>query len=208
MALDAATGDMAVGGAITGASGLLLTGPGNVTLSAVNGYTGDTNVAAGTLTIAPTGSVATTGNVIVAASSTLNVNGSLTGTPTLNVNGGAVHFGSNTTASTVAVSTTTINLNTNATITVGAASPHKTVLATSALNFTDNTGLIDLGSNDMIIHGGSLSAVTTDLTQGRNGGASAWTGTTGITSSAAAATPANTALGVEINDNGSGCAHS
>jgi autotransporter-associated beta strand protein len=202
VALDAATGDLAVGGAISGGVGLFITGPGNVTLSAVNGYTGFTNVAAGTLTIASTGSIAST-SLIVAASTTLNVNGSLTGTPTLAVNGGAVHFGPNTTSAISAVNLASINLNSNGTITVGAPSPHRTVLATSALTFSDSTGLIDLGANDLIVHGGSLSDITSDIAQGRNGGSSVWAGTFGITSSSAEATPTLTALGVELNSDGS-----
>ncbi len=204
-ALDAATGDLAVGGAISGASGLFITGPGNVTLSAANGYTGFTNVAAGTLNIASSGSNASTFRAsIVAASATLNVNGSLTGTPTLAVNGGTVHFGPNATSSIAAVNLASIDVNNNGTITVGAPTPHRTVLVTSALTFSDSTGLIDLGANDLIVKGGSLSDITTDLTQGRNGGGSAWTGTTGITSSAAAAIPSRTALAVEVNDDGMG----
>ena len=76
------------------------------------------------------------------------------------------------------------------------------------MTFSDSTGLLDLGANDMIVHSGmqTLSDITNDITQGRNSGSTAWAGTTGITSSAAAATPSNTALGVEVNDNGSGTA--
>ena len=202
IALDAATGDLAVGGAISGGNGLFITGPGNVTLSAINGYTGFTNVAAGALTIGSTGSIASN-SLIVAASTTLNVNGSLTGTPTLAVNGGTVHFGPNTTSAIAAVNLASIDLNNSGTITIGAPSPHRTVLTTSALTFSDSTGLIDLGANDMIVHGGSLSDITSDLAQGRNGGSSAWGGTIGITSSSAAATPTLTALGVELNSDGS-----
>jgi autotransporter-associated beta strand protein len=203
VALDAATGDLTVGGAISGASGLFITGPGTVTLSAANSYTGFTNVAAGTLTIGSASSNAST-SLIVAASATLNVNGSLTGTPTLAVNGGAVHFGANTTSAISPVNFTSIDLNNNGTITVGAPSPHRTVLVTSALTFSDSTGLIDLGANDLIVKGGSLGDITNDITQGRNGGSSLWTGTFGITSSSAAAMPTTTALAVEVNDDGLG----
>jgi fibronectin-binding autotransporter adhesin len=201
--LSAVTGNLAVGGAITGNFGLAMSGPGSVTLSAMNGYTGDTNVNGGSLTIASGGSIASS-NVIVAASSTLNINGSFATTPTLTVNGGTVNFGASTTNALVSVKLTAINLNSNALITVGAASPNRTVLYTSALNFTDGTGLLDLGPNDLIIHGGSLSTITSELMTGRNGGSGgAWTGSVGITSSAAA-TSSNTALGIEVNDDGSG----
>ncbi len=68
------------------------------------------------------------------------------------------------------------------------------------LSSLTNSGEIDLTNDDMIVHNGSLATLTGEIHQGYNGGS--WTGT-GITSSAAAATT-NTALGVELNSNGSG----
>ncbi len=202
--LSAISGNLVFGGAITGNFGVALSGPGSVTLLAVNGYTGDTNINGGSMTIASGGSIASS-NIAVAALSTLNINGSFTTIPALTVNGGTVNFGGNTTNAIIAVKLSAINLNSNALVKVGAASPNRTVLYTSALNFTDGTGLLDLGASDLIVHGGSLSAITTELSTGRNGGnGAAWTGTVGITSSSAAATSSNTALGVEVNDDGSG----
>jgi fibronectin-binding autotransporter adhesin len=63
------------------------------------------------------------------------------------------------------------------------------------------TGLVDLSNNDLIVHNGNLSQITNQIAQGFNQGH--WNGTGGITSSAAAAT-SNTALAVELNNNGTG----
>jgi PEP-CTERM motif len=73
------------------------------------------------------------------------------------------------------------------------------------LNTLSNSGKIDLSNNAMIVHGGNLATVTNEIAQGR-GASGAWTGTVGITSSAAAAAPSTTAVGVEVNDNGHGVA--
>ncbi len=62
------------------------------------------------------------------------------------------------------------------------------------------TGNIDLSNNDMIVGGGNLATITSQIEQGYAGGA--WNGSGGITSSAAALTT-NTALGIELNSDGS-----
>ncbi len=64
----------------------------------------------------------------------------------------------------------------------------------------NNLGLLDLTNNSMIVHNGSASAITSEIAVGYNGGH--WNGAVGITSSTAAGTT-NTALGVELNSNGS-----
>ncbi len=78
-----------------------------------------------------------------------------------------------------------------------AAQSDRNVLVLSAFA---NSGLMDLGENDMIVHGGNAAAITNQIVQGYAAGK--WTGSTGITSSAAAAN-GNTALGVELDSNGS-----
>ena len=64
-----------------------------------------------------------------------------------------------------------------------------------------NGGLLDLTTNAIVVHSGSLSSVTTLVKSGYNGGG--WNGSTGIVSSAAAA-GSNEAVGVILNDNGTG----
>ncbi len=61
-------------------------------------------------------------------------------------------------------------------------------------------GLLDVTNNSMIVNNGNLASITSNIAKGYNGGP--WNGTTGITSSTAAGTH-NTAVGVELNSNGS-----
>jgi autotransporter-associated beta strand protein len=81
-----------------------------------------------------------------------------------------------------------------------------TVLKSLSFSGTINswTGKLDLTNNDLIVHNGSLSDITNQIIQGHGSAGAPWAGTAGITSSSAAATPTLTALGVELNNNGSG----
>ncbi len=64
-------------------------------------------------------------------------------------------------------------------------------------------GLVNLGAGQTSVAAGGVSAadLRTDIIAGRNGGA--WNGTTGITSSAAAASGGTRAVGYVVNENGS-----
>ena len=63
------------------------------------------------------------------------------------------------------------------------------------------TGSIDLANNGLVVHSGTLSAVNALVASGYNGGA--WNGSTGISSSTAAADSTHlTAIGVILNDVG------
>ena len=78
-------------------------------------------------------------------------------------------------------------------------------LATSSLVFAGTTnawqGQLDLGSNNLIVHGGDLPTLTNQLKSGYNGGG--WNGLTGIIgSSAATDTTHLTALGIASNNDG------
>ncbi len=64
-------------------------------------------------------------------------------------------------------------------------------------------GKLDLNDNDMIVHNGDPATIASQISAGYNGGG--WNGSTGITSSAAAAA-GNTALAVELNQNNLGAA--
>ena len=82
-----------------------------------------------------------------------------------------------------------------------AASPgSRTLLAVGGVSFPNSTGTLDLTNNDLLVHNGDVGQITTQIGEGASGH---WTGTVGIKSSAAAATN-NTALGVELNDDGTG----
>jgi hypothetical protein len=177
---------------ITGASGagiggggstaLNLTGHGSVTLETVNSYAGATNVAAGTLIIAPGASVAST-SVVVAAGASLNLqNGtgltaSQTTPPSLQLSVGGTlqlqNYGS------------------------GAQAVFGTYAISIAGSSNSWTGKLDLANNDLIAYRGSLSQITNLVKSGYAGGT--WQGN-GITSSAAASDTTHlTALGVIQN---------
>jgi hypothetical protein len=89
------------------------------------------------------------------------------------------------TAGTMALGSNTINSN-------------RTLLVTSSLSIA---GSLDLGKNDMVVQAAGESGygtINSQVASGRGVGA-LWTGT-GITSSAAAASPSTTALAVVVND--------
>ncbi len=83
----------------------------------------------------------------------------------------------------------------------GASNGDRSLLITSGLSIAP-TGQLDLGLNDAIIHGGSLSAITSALASGYNNGK--WNGH-GIASSAAGGNTAFlTTLATLLNNNGAG----
>jgi autotransporter-associated beta strand protein len=86
-------------------------------------------------------------------------------------------------------------------VAVNTSAGSKIVLQTNGLSIAGSsnawTGLLDLNNNDLIAHNGSLGVITNQIKSGFAGG---WTGTTGITSSAAASNTTHlTALGVIQN---------
>jgi fibronectin-binding autotransporter adhesin len=197
-----------------------------VTFTSLNTYTGNTLVNSGTLTVNPASNISSTANVNVAAGAVLNVNGSIATTATLNDNGGNVNFGANTGAGILARTLTAVNLGTTTTSTVTLAAPatqsQRTVLVTGALGINGLAGawlgVMDMTSNDMIVHNTStvaaattLANITSQIQEGYNNGT--WTGAAGgITSSSAAAVAASlaahtttgpqTVLGIEVNNFG------
>jgi alpha-galactosidase len=123
--------------------------------------------------------------------------GSISASPlSINATGGSVSFGSTQHLAA-------LNIASGASAIVSVSST-RNVIAVGSLSVA---GSLDLTNNDLIVHNGNLGTVTTagsitnEIAQGhgRNG---LWTGI-GITSSAAATSPGNTALGVELNNNGS-----
>jgi autotransporter-associated beta strand protein len=185
-------------------------GAGSWTLSNVNTYTGPTLVSAGTLAI--TGSIASTG-LTVSSGAALNAAGTsndglATGT-TLSVTGTATLaagiLGGGITPRTV--SSVTINNGGLVQVANPASHADRQVLITSGLSFTGTTGKLDLASNDLIVHNANSTAAATELTaitsQLEQGSANGWTGTGGVVSTAAASA-GNTALAVELNNNGTG----
>ena len=142
----------------------------------------------------------------VASGAILNANDNLTTSPTLNVSGTA-NIGHNTSTGLLARPFAALTINSGGAVYVASPTSQttRTVLDVSAFA---NAGLLDLSSNDMIVFGAGhvgYIAMFNQIAQSHNGGPGApWTNTTGITSSIAAAMPTTTAVGIELNDNGSG----
>ncbi len=191
------------------------TGSGTWTLAGVNTYTGPTNVFAGTLTLADTGTIATssTNAITVAAGAAANINGVLNGAPQVVANGPIVvgpadanNFPTfSAPAAPFARTVTSLTLASGGSVALPpqTAVPYndRTVLvinglgSASGLSLGGGTGAwqgeLDLGGNDMVVKNAGaagLADITNQIQQGRNGGgAGLWLGTAGITSSSAAA---------------------
>jgi Dockerin type I domain len=177
---------------------------------------GPVNVTAGSGQVVFTGPNNTyTGNTVVNSGATLSIGnlvaaGSLPATTNL-ISNGVTEFFFNPSTGILPRTVAGITLSSTGIITVADPFPavhaNRQVLITSALTFGGTTnawqGLLDLQSNDMIVHNGNLTNITNQLAEGHGTG-SPWStsGGKGITSSAAAATPTRTALAVELNDDG------
>ncbi len=105
-----------------------------------------------------------------------------------------------------------LSLATGSTATIAAHGTNPVdLLELNTLSFGGTTnawqGKLDINDNTMIVHNTSSAAATTELgqliNQLKEGYTGGWHGTAGITSSIAATTK-NTAIGIELNDNGSG----
>jgi beta-glucanase (GH16 family) len=104
-----------------------------------------------------------------------------------------------------------LSIGSGASVTLANGSSHasRTVLELGSLNIAGSTGAwtgkLDLGANDLIVHNGNMAQITTQIAGGYNqSGGGNWSGQ-GITSSAAAASTTHlTAIGVELNNDGTG----
>ena len=134
-----------------------------------------------------------------------------TGTPTVNTSTmtvfdyssilfSAASPGAGITAQTLAA----LNLGPAATATLLNPASHgdRTVLVLGNLT-ESSTSTLNLGSNDMIVQGGNFPNLVTKIRSGLNLSHGGYWNGPGITSSTAAA-GGNTALGIELNSNGSG----
>ncbi len=158
-------------GAISGTGGIGTSGTGTVNLSVVNTYNGSTSLSSGsTLDAMVTGSlpngtnVTNNGNLIINGNETL---GSLTGTGTLSLS--------------PATGDTTVKLATNSGL---ATENGLTIAANSVLDITNNHMIIDYAAGTQATVDSTIRGY---LVSGYAGGL--LNGTTGITSSTAAATP-------------------
>jgi autotransporter-associated beta strand protein len=186
-------GTLNITATVSGGGDLNLTGAGTLMLSASNNYGGITNIAGGTLVLGNNGTLAS---------------------PLIEVNTGTTFqlAGATNASSPINVRTlNALNISAGGLVVASASSnaSNRQVLVPSSVSLAGTTGnwtsKIDLANNDMIIHGSTLGIVTNQIAQGYYHGT--WQGSGGITSSAAASDPLHlTALGVMVNDNGSGSA--
>jgi Dockerin type I domain/PEP-CTERM motif len=156
------------------------------------------------------------GGGVVTISGPVTVNSNMSLTPT---GAGLITYSSSITLQSNAAITFTnfttpqsLSLTTGSTATIAAhGSGPVDLLELNTLSFggTSNNwlGKLDINDNTLIVHNTSSTAATTELgqltNQIREGFTNNWQGTAGITSSVAAAHN-NTAVGIELNDNGSG----
>ena len=189
------------------------TGAGELVMDAANGYTGPTTVSGGTLQVANAGAVASS-PVTVASGATLSVaSGTTMKTPSVTVNGGTVSAGTLAVNAATGVAALTINSGTIASTTAVVVGPGGLVdlpdaarvsvgVASLAVDQTAGGGKVDLGSGQVTIAAGGITAadLRADIIAGRSGGS--WTGAAGITSAAAAAAPGTRAVGYTVAGNG------
>ncbi len=131
-----------------------------------------------------------------------------TSSDSISINAGTFTIPANSAGSGITVyALSSLTIAAGASVAVAAPPTHsdRMVLSLGTLNLAGSpgawTGKLDLTGNDLILHGGNVSMLTSQIAAGYNGGR--WNGSTGITSSSAAAAN-NTALGIELNSNGSG----
>jgi autotransporter-associated beta strand protein len=184
-------------GSLTGVSGSL------VTLGGGTLIVGDSTSTTFAGNISDTGGLGTGtgGNLIKVGTGTLTLSGTDTYSGGTMVTAGTLNL---TTAAALPTGTAlSIAANASTVAVAHAAGASNGVLQVSALNFAGTSGawggLLDLNNNDIIVHGGSLATVTSQVQQGYNGGA--WNGTGGIISTSAATISSHlTTLGVIVND--------
>jgi fibronectin-binding autotransporter adhesin len=190
------------------------TGAGTVIFNAVNSYTGPTTVAAGTLQVANAAGLATS-SVTVDTGATLAVASDVTmRTPAVLVDGGTVLATALAVNPTTGIAALVINAGTLAgspIVSVGSgglvslAQDARVMVAVGSLAVAETTGggRVDVGGGELAIAAGGASAaeLRADIVAGRNGGA--WNGSTGITSSTAAAVGGTRAVGYVVAGDGS-----
>ena len=189
-------------------------GAGSVVFDAANAYTGPTTVSAGTLQVANANALAAT-TVTVDTGATLAVaSGTTMKAPAVIVDGGTLSAATVAVNSATGIASLAINAGTVAgspvvSIDAGGqmslAQDARVSVAVGGLSVAETSGggRLDLGAGQVTIAAGGISAadLRADIIAARNGGA--WNGTTGITSSTAAASGGTRAVGYVVAGDGS-----
>jgi autotransporter-associated beta strand protein len=199
---------------ISAADSVTKTGAGTVVFDAANAYTGPTTVSVGTLEVANANALAAT-NVTVDTGATLAIaSGTTMKSPAVIVDGGTLSGGAVAVNSSTGITSLAINAGTISgapTVTIGTGGQMSLVqdarvtvsVGGLSVDQASGGGRLDLGAGQVSIAAGGISAadLRADIIAGRNGGA--WTGTTGITSSTAAASGGTRAVGYVVAGDGS-----
>jgi arylsulfatase A len=199
---------------ISTATSVTKTGVGTVVFDAANAYTGPTTISAGTLELTnPDGLGFTT--VTVDTGATLAVaSGTTMKSPAVIVDGGVISGGALAVNSSTGIASLAINAGSIAgspTVTIADGGQMALVqdarvsVSIGGLSVDQGTGggRLDVGGGQVTVGAGGITAedLRADIIAGRNGGA--WNGTTGITSSAAAAAGGTRAVGYVVAGDGS-----
>ena len=202
-------GSLTISGDFEAQGGFTKAGPGTLVLTRANALQ-DTTITGGVLRVADPaalgfGPVSVTGGTLQVAPGVVLQGQSVT------VDGGSLSAGSLTVGSsgltTVAVTSGGITGSPVIDVAAGGSlslpGATRTVVTATSLAVDDTASLLDLGSSAIQFAAGGIdaAALRADILAGR--GAGGWNGTTGITSSAAAATSGR-AVGYVINGDGSG----
>ena len=199
---------------IASANSVTKTGAGTLVFDATNAYTGPTTVSAGTLQVANAGALASS-NVTVDTGATLAVASGTTMTaPTVIVDGGTLSAATLAVNGTTGITSLAINAGTLSgapATTVGAGGTLSLVqdarvtVAVGSLDVAETAGggRLDLGAGQVSVAAGGITAAAlrADIIAGRNNGA--WNGSTGISSSTAAAAGGTRAVGYIVAGDGS-----
>jgi autotransporter-associated beta strand protein len=173
------TGDITINGIVSGAGGLTKIGGDTVLLTTAEAYAGNTTVSAGTLAIGPTANLNSGNNLTVNA-------------------GSATYQPVNAAAGIVASTLGNVSV-TGGAVTLQTATAHsdRRVLVANSVSVT-GSGAVDLGGNDMIVHNGNMSNLTSWARTGLvGGGGGIWTGPGLRTAVGAADTRGITAIGLQ-----------
>jgi len=158
------------GGVVSGSGSLGQIGPGSVTLTNANTYTGSTSITAGTLALSGNGSIASSSGVSVAGGARFDIGGSTGGVSIASLSGsGNVNLGSQTLILTQANGhfSGTINGSGGLTLASGSETLAGANTYTGATTIASNATLTltsDLASSSVINHGTlDVSASTADV---------------------------------------------
>ena len=199
---------------IAAANSVMKTGAGTVVFDAANAYTGPTTVSAGTLEVANAGALGGT-NVTVDTGATLAIaSGTTMKSPAVIVDGGTLSATTLAVNNTTGITSLAINAGTISgapVLTVGAGGlaslvqDARVVVGVGGLSVDQagGGGRLDLGAGQISIAPDGITAadLRADIIAGRAGGA--WTGSTGITSSTAAASGGTRVVGYVVAADGS-----